>query len=532
MLRLMACAALALGIGTTPAMGQTVEAVQAEQADHATLTVYNHPIVTFRAPLGARSPAERASGAATRLTQVLEERHGGVTARAAPEGAVIRVGDQPVFTITPADVDTFAGEDFQSVVNRSVERTRIALDAGAEQRNLTAIVRGVLISIAATAVFLVLLRLLRIARRVILHRLLRASRARLQSLSVGGYKLVDTDRVLGFARRAVELVTWAAGLALAYLWLTLVLTQFAYSRPWGNALGHYLVVTLSGLVTSVLQGIPGLFTIVLIFVMTRFIVRLMNTVFDAVQSDSLRLAWLHPDTVTPTRRIVAALLWLFAVAIAYPHLPGSDTDIFKGVSIFAGLIITLGSSGVVGQAMSGLVLMYSRSLKIGEYVQLANTEGTVVDLGMLATKIRTPKGELVTLPNAVVVTTSAKNYSRYRDSGELVVYTSVTIGYDTPWRQVHEMLSDAAQRTRGVKADPAPFVMQTALSDFYVEYQVNVYTDQPEQRMSILAALHENIQDCFHEQGVQIMSPHFRAQPAEPVLVPKGRWYGPFAAQP
>ncbi|HUF29942.1 MAG TPA: mechanosensitive ion channel domain-containing protein, partial [Gemmatimonadaceae bacterium] len=192
-----------------------------------------------------------------------------------------------------------------------------------------------------------------------------------------------------------------------------------------------------------------------------------------------------------------------------------------------GLMLSLGSSGLVNQAMSGLVLMYSRAFRPGDYVRVNDTEGTVAELGMLSTKIRTNKQELVTIPNAVLVATTTKNFSRIADGvatgtahDGVLLYTSVTIGYDAPWRQVHTLLIEAAGRTDGLRSDPRPFVRQSALADFYVEYQLNAHLEHPERRIQVLSDLHANIQDCFNEQGVQIMSPHYENDPAQPKIVP------------
>lgn len=481
--------------------------------------------MTFRSPLGAQTAGERVAAAQRRILLAADSGYRQIRAQRIQEGVLLRLGPRPIFTITPLDVDTIGGETFETLVRATVDRMGTALDARADQYSIRSIVRGVVFSVVVTAVFLLVLRTLRLLRRLLQRRLDVTARRRLREVAIAGFKLLDRDRIVLFGKRSIEIFIWTAGLFVSYLWLTFVLTQFAYSRPWGEALGNYLLETLSSLLGSMVRSIPGLFMVVVIIVLTRVASRLVGAFFAAVQSESVKVAWLHADTAQPTRRIVIAVMWLFAIAVSYPYLPGSDTDVFKGVSVFAGLIITLGSTGVMGQAMSGLVLMYSRSLRIGEYVQIGTTEGEVADLGILATKIRTPKGELVTIPNAVVVTTATKNYSRYSADGGVLLYTTVTIGYDAPWRQVHALLIDAALRTPGVRAEPKPFVLQTALSDFHIEYQLNICVDQPERRVAILAGLHANIQDSFNEHGVQIMSPHFRAQPDQLVLVPRNRWY-------
>ena len=221
--------------------------------------------------------------------------------------------------------------------------------------------------------------------------------------------------------------------------------------------------------------------------------------------------------------------------MAYPYLPGSGSEAFKGLSVLVGVMISIGASGIVGQAAGGLMITYTHTLRLGEYVRIGDTEGTVTDLGIFATRVRTGMGEEVTLPNAYVVANTIKNYSRVVTGGHgFVLDTQVTIGYATPWRQVHAMLLQAAQRTAGLLAEPKPFVVQTALSDFYVEYRLVCYAgpEAPQQRALALDALHANIQDVFNEYGVQIMSPHYMMDPAQPQVVPKEKWYAPPAQPP
>jgi small-conductance mechanosensitive channel len=218
---------------------------------------------------------------------------------------------------------------------------------------------------------------------------------------------------------------------------------------------------------------------------------------------------------------------VFALAMAYPYIPGSGTEAFKGVSVLLGLMLSIGASGIVGQAASGLILMYTRTYRPGEYVRIGDNEGTVVEMGMFTTRIRTGLGEELTLPNSLALSAVSKNYSRTVKGVGFVLDTTVTIGYDAPWRQVHAMLIEAAHRTSGVLSDPTPRVFQTALSDFYVEYRLvcQAVPSEPSPRAQVLSALHANVQDVFNEYGVQIMSPHYLGDPADPKVVPKARWH-------
>ena len=249
---------------------------------------------------------------------------------------------------------------------------------------------------------------------------------------------------------------------------------------------------------------------------------------------SAHAGWLDRDTARPTRNLVVAAIWIFALAMAYPYLPGAQSEAFKGLSVLVGLMISLGSTSIVGQGANGLILMFTRTVRQGEFVRIGEHEGTVMDVGAFTTRIRTGLGEELTLSNSVVATSTTKNYSRAVKGGGFVVDTVVTIGYDTPWRQVHAMLVEAARRTNGILEQPAPTVFQTGLSDFYPEYRLvaQAVPSEPRPRAVVISELHANIQDVFNENGVQIMSPHYLGDPADAKLVPPAKWYTPPAKPP
>jgi small-conductance mechanosensitive channel len=226
----------------------------------------------------------------------------------------------------------------------------------------------------------------------------------------------------------------------------------------------------------------------------------------------------------PTRQIVTVVLWIFALVVSYPYLPGSNTDAFRGVSVFVGLVLSIGSTGVVSQAMNGLILMYSGALRAGEYVKVGDVEGTVMHLGMLSTRIHTLTREMVTIPNSVMVAKETTNYSRLSNEAGVAINTTLTLGYDIPWRQVQAILELAAQRTEGIRKAPEPFVLQTALSDFYVAYKLIAFVEDPRSRPRILSELHTHILDLCNEHGIQILSPHYESDPKHPAIVPPERW--------
>jgi len=263
----------------------------------------------------------------------------------------------------------------------------------------------------------------------------------------------------------------------------------------------------------------------MILAITRILVQTSDALFRNVERGKLTVNWAYPETAGATRRLVAITLWLFGLIVSYPYLPGSGSDAFKGVSVFVGVVISLGSSGIVNQLMSGLTLTYSRALKVGDVVRIGECEGVVSAISLLSVKLRTFQGEEITVPNAVVVGQSTTNYTKLAASGGSSLATSVTIGYDIPWRQVRSLLLLAAERTRNVRREPPPRVIQDALDDFYVRYRLVVGLDDPTDRLLTRDRLHANIQDAFNEFGVQIMSPHYESDPASPKIVPRPRWH-------
>jgi small-conductance mechanosensitive channel len=318
---------------------------------------------------------------------------------------------------------------------------------------------------------------------------------------------------------------------VSYVGVTLVLRQFPYTQPWGESMRGFLLLTVEHLGTSMLNAVPGLFTVTLIALLARAFARLVRAWFDAVEHGRIKARLIHPDTAQPTRRLLTALIWLFALVMAYPYLPGSQSEAFKGMSVFLGLMVTLGSTGLMNQIMGGFMITYSRALRFGDFVRIGELEGTVMHLGVLSTKIKTVFNEEVTVPNAVVVAQTITDYTRIGESEGVLTPTSVTIGYDAPWRQVHAMLLQAAERTPGLRREPKPAVIQASLDDFYVKYTLLVSLERQQTRLQTFDTLNANIQDTFNEHGVQIMSPNYVFDPAAPKVVAKKDWYAAPASQ-
>lgn len=482
--------------------------------DSAVLRLDNREIMVFRAPLGAMSPSERVSLAERWISVALAGGTDSVAAEPVPEGYVVSVGNRKVFTVTPGDVDTLAGTTLEEHAAIAAWELSTAMREFREARSLSGVLEALGASLLATAIYALLLILIHQGRRLILRRLGARVRVAARRAPILGVPFLSYEMMKETGRFLTSAAVWLVDLAAGYAYLTFVLTRFALTRPLGERLGGYITSTIERLCMGALHSIPNLITVLLIFLGTRFLVRIVSIIFAAAERGRLTLPWVHPETAVPTRRITIVVLWLFGLVMAYPYLPGSGSAAFKGISVFSGLLLTLGSTGPMGQAISGLVLMYARSFKIGDVVEVSGNQGVVVRMGVVSTQIRTPKNEYITVPNSVMITGSVTNFSRGREQEvPLIIYSSVTIGYDAPWRQIHELLIEAGRKLPEALSDPAPWVLQRVLNDWHVEYQLNVAIDpkHAERMPDLYGRLHGNIQDSFAAAGVEIMSPSYFA---------------------
>ncbi len=528
------CALLALFAGLMAplaAPAQTAREAARAPAPAAQVFLHHRSVVTLRAELLGAWPEERAELARQAMTEALAAGGPGTVTRTDTGDAVrFDIDGRPVFFLTADDLGGHGQTGALAAAAHPVQqRLEQAVAEHHEMRDLRRIGLGLAWTLAATLVAWGLLWALMKGHRWLQARLLGAMHEHKGLL--GPY----LGQVRSGLRGISTALVWGLGLLLAELWLTFVLRQFAYTRPWGERSTTWLLEVAGRFLSGIASAIPGLVVALLIFALARLVTRLNALFLDRVARGETRLGWLDADTAGPTRRLANVVIWLFALAMAYPYLPGAESEAFKGVSVLAGLMLSLGASGAIGQAMSGLSLMYSRSLRVGEYVKIGETEATVTHLGLFATRIHTGLGEEVSLPNTVIFSQPVRNFSRLVPGGRFVLHTAVTIGYSTPWRQVHAMLLEAARRTPGVATDPPPYVVQTALSDFYVEYRLCAQSNlaAAQRRVEAMSALHAHVLDVFNENGVQIMSPHYMADTAAPQVVPAADpWADPAPREP
>ena len=334
----------------------------------------------------------------------------------------------------------------------------------------------------------------------------------LKSLTYNNYTFITPEQELTVILFLVRIVKWVLILLIVYIFFPLIFSVFEFTRGWSDYLFDLIWSSFKQIFTAIWSYFPNIIKIAAIILVMRYFMRFVRYIFSEIQDKKLEISGFHQDWAMPTFTIVRFLLYAFMFVLIFPLLPGSDSNIFKGVSVFLGVLLSLGSSSAIANMVAGLVITYMRPFKIGDRINIGNTSGNVVEKTLLVTRLRTIKNEEITIPNSAVLNGNTINYSSYGEQEGLIINTTVTLGYDIPYKKVNEALIEAALRTNAIQKKPQPFVLQTSLDDFYVSYQLNAYTKEPNKQALIYSELHQNIQDCCNEMDIEILSPHYRAQ--------------------
>jgi len=329
---------------------------------------------------------------------------------------------------------------------------------------------------------------------------------KIKPLTIKKIKVLSTQQIIDFVLVSLKILKYVVSGFLLFLTIPIEFSLFPTTRHLATTIFGYIFTPLKDIIIGAIGYIPNLFKIVIIVAVTHYVLKLLKFFSTQIAKGRLVLNGFYADWAEPTFKILQVLLWAFTVAIVYPYLPGSESSVFKGVSVFVGLIFSLGSSSAIGNMVAGLVITYMRPFKIGDRVQIKETIGFVVEKNLMVVRLRTHKNEYVTFPNMLILGSSITNYntSSDEDAEGLILYAEVTFGYATPWEIVHEILINAALETPHVQKKPKPFVLQTGLDNFYARYQINCYTKEVDKVPRIYAELYENIQNGFHEAGMDM----------------------------
>lgn len=480
-------------------------------------------VLTVRSRVGSFTPAERAAAIERRLTRLARDpyvRADAVQIVVGESSSDIMVGDELVMTVTEADAAALRIPRAQMTQTYAVAIRGALVHEGFVAKART-VGLGMLFALMATLTTVIIFRLVqrvfpRLAAWVEGGRTTWIPTLRIQNLELlGAGNIADALLwVLGVLRMGVLTL-------LLYVSLPIILSFFPWTERYADRLFGYIINPFAAVWASFIAYVPDLFRAGAVVVVTWYMLKLVRLFFDGMARGNLQFSGFYQDWAIPTYKIVRFVVIVFAFIAIWPYLPGSDSKAFQGVGVLLGLLISFGSASAISNVVGGVVLTYMRPFRVGDRVKIADTMGDVVEKNLLVTRIRTVKNVDITVPNSMVLSSHIVNYSSTANHHGLILNTTVTIGYDVPWRQVHELLITAAAGTPGILAEPAPFVLQTSLDDFYVSYELNAYTDRPNRMAVLYSGLHANIQDRFNEAGVEIMSPHYRApRDGNPTTIP------------
>jgi small-conductance mechanosensitive channel len=440
-------------------------------------------------------------------------------------------GGKPIFRVLEADAEF---EGVLRTVLAETLRTSIAesIDDYRRDHKPAVLVNNALYALASMVVLTVLLFGVFWGFRRLDGFLERRVKLRMQNLEARSKRVFRGEQLWGVLHGALRMLRLLVVLFLIYAFVNFALSLFPQTRYAAHTLFQFVFAPLGDMVDAIIDFIPSLVFLVVVFFIARYVLKLARSVFAAIDNKRLQLKGFEADWAWPTYRLVRIGIVIFALVIAYPFIPGSESAAFKGISVLLGVLLSLGSTSVISNVIAGYTMTYRRAFRIGDRVKIGDTVGDVQEMRVLVTHLRTPKNEEVVIPNSTILNGEVTNYSTMaRDQG-LILHTTVGIGYDVPWRQVEAMLLLAAERTEGLLKEPKPFIRQKSLADFAVNYELNAYCGDAAQMMQLYTEMHRNIQDVFNENDVQIMSPAYEADPAEPKVVPKERWYTPPATEP
>jgi small-conductance mechanosensitive channel len=425
----------------------------------------------------------------------------------------IRIGNDVVVTITATDAEA-AGTTRLALAQHYLDKIKTAVVSFRQAYSPRSLAIGAVLTLAMTIASIIIILVINRAVIYINYKLRTWQGTRIQGLRLLGTELIHADRVADFFSEFVKLIRLALFIFLLVGYVSLVLSFFPWTKSFSRQIFAYFGTAVTTLWKNFVSYIPNLFFIILLVFITAYILRLIRFIFAEIRRGTIVIPGFYPEWARPTYNLLRFAIIAFAAIIIFPYLPGSETPAFQGISIFLGILFSLGSSGAVSNFVAGIILTYSRAFVLGDRIKISETIGDVVEKTLLVTRINTPKNVIVTIPNSMILGSHVINYSnsvRSENTPPLILPTTITLGYDVPWRKVHAAMIEAAKVTEHILAEPAPFVLQTSLDDFYVSYELNAYTDKASLMPRIYSALHQNLQDKCNEAGIEILSPHYSA---------------------
>ncbi|MBD5251874.1 MAG: mechanosensitive ion channel family protein [Bacteroides sp.] len=475
------------------------------------VVVENDTVLTIFASMGGRSAIDRAESIAETIVKIGNDRsleRDSVYALDNEMYVDIMYGDKVIMSLTEQDA-LWEGVSTDELAGRYVAVLGEKIDYLRDENSFWQIVRRGVLFVGVLLMQYLTFKLINFLFRRLRRRIIRFKQGRMKAFVVRDYELLNTrrlSRVLIFVSNVVRCFILLIVLVFT---VPILFAIFPQTENLAMRIFFYIIDPIKMVLVSVVEYVPNLFIIVVIWYCVRYLVKGCRYIASEIENDKLRISGFYPEWAQPTFNIVRFLLYAFMIAMIYPYLPGAHSGVFQGISVFVGLIVSLGSSTVISNFIAGFVITYMRPFKTGDFIKVKDTLGNVIEKTPFVTRLRTIKNEVVTIPNSFIMSSDTVNYSSSARQYGLIVHTVMTMGYDVPWRRVHSLLIEAALHTPGVAQHPLPFVLETELNDNYMCYQINAYIHNADNMPQITSDLLQNIQDNFHEAGIDLVAPHF-----------------------
>ena len=516
--RLLLLASLLLVLSASLAAGNIFEHVEQDSLIQKSPVVYKDKVIFYiYSGLGSFSALERSDIISKRLEKLSENKHlyrDSLHVYGQDGEYDVRYGDKTILTAGIGDslalqkslpeiaegyYDLIADEFIPLFIHLSMRQSIIL------------IVKTVLFVLLILGISIFIFRMLSKMIRYLQSLIIAVKTANPEGFTFRGIKLLSTDQFCKATRTIIALIRFILLALLSYFTLYFVLLAIPATHEIAQRLQTYIMTPVMGVGEAILNYLPSLFFIIVVVIATRYLLKFLRYIFDEIENGNLRFSNFYPEWADSTYQIVKFLIMFFTVVVIFPYLPGSSSPAFQGISIFVGVIVSLGSSSAIANIIAGIILTYMRAYKIGDFVRIGDKKGTLIETSLLVVRIKTIKNEEVSIPNAIVLAGSIMDYSAYAREGNLVLHTELTVRYDVPWKKVSELLISAALKSHGVNTQKSPYVNILRLMDYSVEYQLCAYTDSPNTQILIYTELHKNILDNFSEAGVEIVSPTYNA---------------------
>ncbi|MCD4785507.1 MAG: mechanosensitive ion channel [Candidatus Eremiobacteraeota bacterium] len=487
------------------------KAIAEEKPQGAVVTMAGKPMFALYAKLGPYSPPKRAEAISHRLNSIIKDTKihpDDINVVEEKWTTNIMAGKRILVTLSDKDAKPEKRTRLE-LANEYKLIIQITLEEARNKLRKQRMVKGTVVGIVG-CILLIILIFISSKLSPAIHKKLHSWRGKwIRSIKIQNLDIISDKRLADLMFFIFKFLRWVVILTLIYILFDYVSDFFPETEGISESFSSSVSKLLFKLWTSISSYLPSFLFVLLMLIATRYILRFVRFIFDEVKKGTITIPGFYEEWLDPTQKIIRGFIIVIAIVIILPYLPGYSSPAFRAISIFIGVIFSLGSTSLISHIVAGVVLTYTRAFKVGDRVKIANVTGDVIEKSLLATRLRTIKNVDISIPNSQVLSGPITNYSSLAEDYGLILHKNITIGYDAPWRQVHELLINAATEIKYVLDDPKPFVLQKSLDDFYVSYEINAYTNHPELMDEIYSELHENIQDKFNEAGVEIMSSHY-----------------------